>query len=70
MVLLDIGNQTHVIDVGLHLSPSRNHLLYKRPAHQYIQIFVHQLLEECRGVSDSKRHELQLKPQTLRGYKC
>ena len=28
MVLLGIGTQTHVIDVGLHFCPSENQLLY------------------------------------------
>ena len=70
MVLLDMGTQTHVIDLSLNLSPSRNQLLYKRPAPPYIQNFVHQVLEECRGVSDPKRHDLPFKYKTLRGYKC
>ena len=69
MVLLGIGTQAHVIDVGLHLSPSRNQLLYKRPAPQYIPNFVHQFLEESRGVSYPKWHDLPFKYTTLRGYK-
>ena len=28
MVLLGIGTQTHIIDVGLHFCPSENQLLY------------------------------------------
>ena len=32
MVLLGVGTQTHVIDVGLRFCPSRNQLLYKRSA--------------------------------------
>ena len=28
MVLLSIGTETHVIDVGLHFCPSGNQLLY------------------------------------------
>ena len=69
MVLLGIGAETHVIDVSLHLSTSRNHLLYKRLAPQYIQHFVHQFLEECRGVSDPERHDLPFQYMTFRGYK-
>ena len=39
MVLLGISTQTHIIDVSRHFSPSRNQLLYKMPAPQYIQTF-------------------------------
>ena len=69
MVLLGIGTQTHVIDVGLHFCPWGNELPYKRSAPQYVQNLVHQFLEECRGVGYPKRHDLPLKNTTLRGYK-
>ena len=69
MVLLGIGTQTHIIDVGLYLCPSGNQLLYKRSASQYVQNFVHRFLEECRGVGYPKRHDLPFKHTTLRGYK-
>ena len=36
MVLLGIGTQTHVIDVGLHFCPLGNQLLYKRSTPQYV----------------------------------
>ena len=69
MVLLGIVTQTHVIDVDLGLSFSRNELLYKRPAPQYMQNVFHQFLEECRGVGDPKGHKLPSKYTTLRTYK-
>ena len=68
MVLFDIGTQTQVIDVSHHLSPSTNQLLYKRPAPQYIQNFVHQFLEECRDVDEPERYNVSLKYTALRGY--
>ena len=70
MILLGIGTQTHVINVGLHLSPSRYQLLYKRPAPECIQNFVHQFLNECYGVGYPTMHNLSFKYTTLRGYKC
>ena len=69
MVLLGIGTQTHVIDVGLQFCPSGNQLLYKRSAPQYVQNFVRQCMEECRGVGYPKGHDLPFKHTTLRGYK-
>ena len=69
MVLLGIGTLTHVIDVGLHFFPSGNQLLYQRSAPQYVQNFVQQFLESCRGVGYPKRHDLPFKHTTLRGYK-
>ena len=69
MVLLGIGIQTRVTDVGLHFCPLGNQLLYWRSPPQYVQNFVHQFLEECRGISHPKRHVLPLKHTTLRGYK-
>ena len=69
MVLFCIGTQTHVIDVGLHFCLSGNQLLYKRSAPQYVQNFLHQLLEECRGVGYPQWHDVPFQHTTLKGYK-
>ena len=69
MILLGMSTQAHVIDLCLHLSSPGNQFLYKGPASQDTQDFMHQLLKESKGIRDAERHYLPAEDTDLRGYK-
>ena len=51
MILLVIRTQTYIMDVVLHLRTTGDQLLCEMRAPQYVQNFIHRLVQECRSIS-------------------